>query len=123
MVMTVFFEHEWLPWKFAVSPKNYWKSQENRRKFMDWAGRELSIKEMKDWYQISRQVKKICFYAEVKQSIVDLGGNELLHSYEGVLPKLLSGVYPEFEWEPFRFKVVTTKNWELVLSGKITKKL
>ena len=54
----VYFEYEWLPWKFEACPRNYWDKVENQRKFMDWAGKELKIKEMSDWYKISSTVKK-----------------------------------------------------------------
>ena len=49
-------EYEWLPWKFSKCPKNFWEDKGNQRKFMDWAGKELEIKEMNDWYKVTNQV-------------------------------------------------------------------
>lgn len=49
-------EQEWLPWKFSRCPTTYWDDISNVRKFMDWAGNQLNIKEMSDWYNISSQV-------------------------------------------------------------------
>ena len=28
----------------------------NQRKFMDWAGKQLKLKDMSDWYQVSCEV-------------------------------------------------------------------
>ena len=57
---TVYPEYEWLPWQFTT--RNYWESVENQRKFMDWAGNKLQIKEMSDWYNVSIQVYKRSFF-------------------------------------------------------------
>ena len=51
-------EYEWVPWRFSRLPKNYWEDVKNQRKFMDWAGKELGIKEMDDWYKVPNEV---CF--------------------------------------------------------------
>jgi hypothetical protein len=46
----------WLPWRFAHCPHNYWDDMKNRRKFMDWAAKELKIKEKSDWYKVTQKV-------------------------------------------------------------------
>jgi hypothetical protein len=50
-------EHDWLPWKFDKCPRNFWDNVNNQRKFMDWAGKQLNVKEMSDWYNVSVKVK------------------------------------------------------------------
>ena len=47
-------QHKWLPWYFKhrISTE-YWNSKENQREFMDWLGKELGFKEMKQWYNIN----------------------------------------------------------------------
>ena len=57
LVTTAYPEYEWLPWKFVRCPNSYWDDEKNQRKFMEWAGKELGIKEMSDWYKISNQVR------------------------------------------------------------------
>jgi hypothetical protein len=52
----VYPEFDWLPWKFEKTPKNFWVDMKNQRKFLDWAGKQLGIKEMSDWYKISSKV-------------------------------------------------------------------
>ena len=51
-------EYDWLPWKFEKLPKYYWNNKNNVRKFMDWAGKELNVKEMSDWYKVLSTVFK-----------------------------------------------------------------
>jgi hypothetical protein len=56
LISTVFAEHEWLPWKFTVVPTGYWVDPNNHRKFLDWVAKQLNIKEMKDWYNVTKMV-------------------------------------------------------------------
>ena len=54
----VYPEYEWLPWRFVVTPRYFWAEIENQRKYMEWAGKELKIKEMSDWYHVGTRVIK-----------------------------------------------------------------
>ena len=67
-IRALFPSHEWLPWKFAVSAKGYWKSKDNQGKdnpacctvthlplvavFMEWLGNTLGFSKMEHWYGI-----------------------------------------------------------------------
>ena len=51
IIMSVFKDYNWLPWKFLNSPKGYWKDIQNQRKCLDCLAQELNIKEMDDWYK------------------------------------------------------------------------
>ena len=35
----------------------YWNNLANQRKFINWAGKELGIKDMEDWYKVSAKVE------------------------------------------------------------------
>ena len=52
----VYPEYEWLPWKFTHVSPNYWQDVKNQKQFMDWAGKELKIKNIEDWYNVTRAV-------------------------------------------------------------------
>ena len=52
----MFPNYEWLPWKFNKVSPNFWDVPQNQRKFLDWFAKELNIKEMSDWYNVSVQV-------------------------------------------------------------------
>jgi hypothetical protein len=54
----VYPDYNWLPWKFGKCPANYWDDVKNQRKFMDWAAKELNIKDMSDWYNVSINVTR-----------------------------------------------------------------
>jgi hypothetical protein len=56
LLSEVFPEYEWLPWKFDKCPDNYWNDEKNQRKFFDWAAKQLNIKEMSDWYNVTYKV-------------------------------------------------------------------
>jgi hypothetical protein len=58
LLNSVYPEYDWLPWKFEKGPSHYWEDVKNQRKFMDWAAKQIGIKEMSDWYNITYQVTK-----------------------------------------------------------------
>jgi hypothetical protein len=82
----VYPEYEWLPWRFPRTPKQYWENDVNKKKFLDWAAKELGIKEHTDWYRVSTK------------DIQELGGGSLLSKFGLSLTQLLSHVYPELKW-------------------------
>ena len=51
-------DYNWLPWKFEKCPKSYWTDNKNVRKYMDWAGKQLNVKDMSDWYNFKGKVFK-----------------------------------------------------------------
>ena len=77
----VYPQYDWLPWKFTKSPGKIWEDDKNKRKFLEWAGKELGIKELSDWYKVSTK------------EIQRLGG-----SHDMPLAQLLTAAYPEFNW-------------------------
>ena len=58
VLSTVYPEYEYVPWKFEHIPRNSLSDISSKRKFMDWAGKELGIKQYSDWYSVSAKVKK-----------------------------------------------------------------
>ena len=61
LVSAVFPEHEWLPWKFLNTPKHFWNAVKNQRQFIDWAGKQLGVKDLNDWYKIPVKVENYYF--------------------------------------------------------------
>ena len=55
-------EYEWLPWRFVNTPLKFWEDKNNQIKFMEWAGKQLKIKELNDWYHVSNQVFVFAFF-------------------------------------------------------------
>jgi hypothetical protein len=52
----MFPDYNWLPWRFENCPDELWTNVENQTKFMDWAGKQLNVKETSDWYKVTNQV-------------------------------------------------------------------
>ena len=48
-------EYRWLPWKFT-SNKVFWSDVNNWKIFLEYAAKELNVKEMKDWYNVKTEV-------------------------------------------------------------------
>jgi hypothetical protein len=56
LLSSVYPDYDWLPWKFEERLQNYWENANNQRKFMEIASKKFDIKELSDWYKISRKV-------------------------------------------------------------------
>ena len=98
LLHTVYPEHEWLPWKFSKAPAKYWDDVKNQRKFIDWARKELKIKEINDWHSIKMQ------------DIISLGGRILVNKYHWSMYQLLSSIYPEHDWLSWKYSNVNASN-------------
>lgn len=95
MLSSVYPDSEWLPWKFTTQ-KTYFDSVENQKKFLEWAGKQLNIQELDDWYKFSRKdLQNLC---EIKSSIT--------------LSGMLIDCYPEHNWLPWRFEDCPKKYWD-----------
>jgi hypothetical protein len=84
-------EHQWYPWRFAMVPKGYWDTKENQRKFFDYAMKELRLKTMEDWEQVT----------EIELILLG-GGSMLMHKHNNSVKNAIQYVYSEHEWYPRR---------------------
>jgi len=83
-----------LPWEraqFSTVPRRHWASLEHQRAFMDALAHLLSFDHRDRWYDVRRD------------TLLAHGGGGVLGVYGGSLPRLLTAVYPEHEWLPWRF--------------------
>src|SRR5690606_33263791 len=94
-LQNVFPEYEWHPWRFRWVPSGYWNDMKHQRQFVDWMAKELNVTSQSQWYGMDQH------------SIVKKGGGSLLIGmYGSSLARLLQAIYPEMEWQPWRFKRV-----------------
>lgn len=57
MLKEVYPDFDWFPWKFSSTPANFLlSSDKNKKLFMDWAGNQLEIKQLSDWYNVNLKV-------------------------------------------------------------------
>jgi hypothetical protein len=123
--MSCFPEHDWLEWQFAKPDPNFWASDDNKRRALEWAGNKLGVKNMEDWYQIRRS-QLIEIGGTLVVSFIKIDATRLLemsHSLTGCLsgseghqlvshlpatmPEILRSVYPQHQWLDWKF--VSTK--------------
>jgi hypothetical protein len=114
VLTSVYNQYDWLPWKFGRCPRSYFEDVNNVRKFLDWAGKELNLKDMGGWYSVTSKVNKEQRLWLMFQNLIDLGGHQAVTKYNS-LYHLLSTIYPEFKWEPFKF---LNSSWETLLQGR-----
>ncbi len=84
MLSSVYSEYAWLPWLFNNTPKGYWNSKQNQRKFFDWLAQQLQIRSPNDWYTVR------------PEQISKYGGMKVTRLYAGSLIRALAEVYPEY---------------------------
>jgi hypothetical protein len=114
MLATLYPSYNWEPWRFYKCPKKYWDDVNNRRKYVDWVGKQLIVKDLSDWYHVTVKVNKVteklclCF-----KDFFEKGGAGLLASrYNNSLSSMLASVYPEYDWLPWRFERAPKGVWE-----------
>lgn len=94
--------HDWAPWKFARTPRGYWKDIENQRIYFDWLKKQLGYKNMEDWYNLSKDL------------VNENEGSALLHRYySGSVSTALQAVYPQHDWLCWKFKYDPVNYWKL----------
>jgi len=100
LLAAVYPDFEWDPLRFDRSPRNYWKSLDNQRRFLEQLGPKLGVKEGLDgWYSVSNL------------SVLENGGSGLLAQYNGSLSAALAIIYSEHPWDPLRFEKAPRSHW------------
>jgi hypothetical protein len=95
VVSSIYSEHNWEDQKFNKS-LGYWENIQNQRSFLDNIGKELGLKDIKDWYHVTQ--------SQIKAK----GGSRLLNLYRGSSAALLKSVYNNLKWKGFKFSKKNT---------------
>ena len=112
LLSTVFPDYNWEPWKFNKIPRNILDDINTQRKFLEWAGKQLNVKEMSDWYKVTYKVyKNQCFSFIFKKDVFNLGGSRVLTRNSDSLYKTLQNVFPEYEWCFWKFDHCPRHYW------------
>ena len=92
MITSIYSNIKWDPIKFHKTPGK-WKAMENQRAFLEALACKLGWKEgdMEAFYQLTAKI------------LVAEGGESLLRQYGDSVFALVSAVYPNHEWNPWRF--------------------
>jgi hypothetical protein len=89
MLSSVYPDHLWLEWKFRGTPRRYWTVAANQRKYLTWAGKELGIVKMDDWYSVTTSA----LLEKAPGAAHFLGGLN-----DDSISKALMRAFPEHEW-------------------------
>eukprot|EP01027_Heterolobosea_sp_BB2_P018850 GEZU01026495.1.p1 GENE.GEZU01026495.1~~GEZU01026495.1.p1 ORF type:complete len:840 (+),score=185.05 GEZU01026495.1:594-3113(+) len=100
-LQVIYPEHPWEPWRFARLPQGFWDDLCNQRQFFDRIAQQLGIRELDGWYDVTAQ------------EVLARGGSGLLNNhYAGSLVQALKAVYPEHQWNEWRFSSLPRGFWE-----------
>jgi hypothetical protein len=88
-------------------PAKHWQSVGNQRHFLDWLGGQLNVKDLDGWYKVSA--------SEIKKR----GGSGLLTHYGGSVSRALKAVYPEHQWQFWKFSTVPAGEWDEISNQRL----
>src|SRR3569623_603660 len=46
--------YRWQEWLFSGTPKGFWDDRRNRKRYLDWLGKQLGYKKPEDWYAVTQ---------------------------------------------------------------------
>jgi hypothetical protein len=107
-------EYPWLPWKFVSGGKHFWSDEKQIKNFINWAGKQLGIKQFSDWENITNEVSIVTDNILKKQDIFQLAGPSLKLS----LFHLLSVAFPEHS-QPNKSKSSYYKKSQFLLKSRL----
>jgi len=96
--------HNWIVWKFTITPMNYWKRLESHIDYFEWLREELELKTPETLYSLSQQ------------HIIQNYGSGLVVLYGGSVVAVVRRLMPEMKWEEWMFK--GNHKWENVENHK-----
>jgi len=100
-LMKLYPEYPWDPLRFQVVRRNTWKSEANRKEFMDNIGKKLGVEHWEDWYKfVQRDV--------LNQS---RGAYSVLRNHGYSLFQTLKDLYPEHPWKAYKFPSSVRNFW------------
>ncbi len=77
---------------FPTNSRSIWHSISNQRQFLHEVGKEMNINRFEDWYQVK------------VRDLQRHHATAILSKYHNSPFKMLSTVFPEYSWDPFRFR-------------------
>jgi len=91
--------------------KGYWTSMDNQKRFMEDLAVHLGFMKHK-----SSDIGGVSYleqwYSVPGGAVTQFGGSGLLRKHGGSMFTLLSAVYPEVDWLPWKFKILPVHSWK-----------
>jgi hypothetical protein len=103
MLLQIYPNFLWKPWRFASGvPIGFWDDFEQHSKYLEWLGTHINITHMEQWYQVTAK------------QISDNGGYTLMSKYNNSVLQLVSTVFPDHVWLPWKFASnVPDRFWDM----------
>lgn len=98
-VMACHPRYPWKEWLFDKTPKKFWKSTANRRRYMDWLGERIGVRQPDDWYAVTVNDFKAH------------RGRQFLKLYRNSPLAAVKHLYPDHDWQEWRFARVPFGYW------------
>jgi hypothetical protein len=96
-------DHPWIEWRFNMVSNGFWSSWDNRRAYFEWLSKDLGLTSMNDWYSVK------------KEDITSRNGaGVLVHRYANCVSLALADVFPEHEWQSWRWNRAPPLYWSTV---------
>jgi hypothetical protein len=106
LLLSIYPDYKWLVWKFVYVPTGYWDNKDNRKVYTEWLKINLNIKTMEDWYNVT------------EDDFIRYEGLSVIRYYHHGIKDLVKDLYPEYEWFPWKFKLVPHRFWDDILNQK-----
>ncbi len=108
---SVYPNQDWKEWKFKKVSQGYWNHYTHQREYLNDLSDTLQLTTPSDWYQLSSENTAIIPFLYVQNQYAN---------YNGSLYRVLSTLYPEYEWQPtfFRDCIYNTKHWSQQLHNQ-----
>lgn len=88
-------------WKLNIVPKGSWDDLNKQKEYMNWIYNKLEFKSMEDWYNLT--------YQQIYKNY----GYTLTERYKNYPYGILKNIYPDYDWKPWKFNMVSSKLWEI----------
>jgi hypothetical protein len=92
--------YPWLEWRFPQVPQGFWDQRANRRRYLDWLGQQLGVKQPEDWYQLSTQ--QLCHWY----------GRSVLKKFKDSRVAIFKEYLPEGDWQEWLFRKSPNGFWQ-----------
>jgi len=99
-IMSYLPRYDWKEWLFDKTPKGFWETRANRKRYVTWLGKELRFRRMNDWYAVTGE------------DFDNNHGKELLRFYGASPVEVLKDCFPGHTWNEWIFARVPRGFWD-----------
>ena len=112
LFQSIYPNYPWQNEEMKINPNQYFKSIENQRLFMEYLFDKLELKSLDDWVTITNH-----------QLALNGGRSLILYFYQGDMKKLLTTIYPNYQWKFGKNDVLFNIDRQREMINKIEKRL